>query len=195
MTTVQVVLYSAASGEIYPDGVQRIPASMFDNLALAAGKAKLLAEGEIRSSTHRVDLSVTPPAVVSYTPPLDMNSLRREAKSQVDWKAAKLRSWMGSHGYGQEMVYLAKEIEARACTTDPVPDPARYPLLAAEVGITADALEEVAAAVVVKADEWKAIAAEIEAVRLATKKLIDAASTATEIDAAVATATWPTPPA
>ncbi|WP_417459223.1 hypothetical protein [Kordiimonas sp.] len=187
----QLVFYDSATGSIPPDGVR----FMSDEAAAIAqppeGCDALAWEALVSPDTHMVDVTQTPAVVTPYTPPVDMNVKRREAKAHIDWKAAKLRSWVGSHGYGQEMVYLAKEIEARACATDPVPDPARYPLLAAEVGITGDALEEVAAAVVAKADEWKAIAAEIEAVRLATKQAIDAAPDHIAIDAAMAGASWP----
>ncbi len=191
----QLVFYDSTTGLIPPDGVRVMSDEAAAITQAPEGCGTVEWGGTVTPDTHKVDVNQTPAALVPYTPPVDMDALRREAKSAVDWKAAKLRSWVGSHGYGQEMVYLAKELEARACVSDAAPDPARYPLLAAEISITGADLMGVALAVVAKADEWKVLAASIEAVRLSTKQLIDAASTAAETDAAVATANWPTLPA
>ena len=38
---------------------------------------------------------------------------------------------------GQDMIYQTKEAEARAWIADPAPDLANYPLLSAEIGLTA----------------------------------------------------------
>lgn len=191
---IHMAIYDLATGLMPPDGVRTMTLAAYEAMKLQAGMGKILCSGDIRPDTHKVDISAEPHEPVPYAPPPDMDTLRREARSVVDWKAAKLRSWVGSHGYGQEMVYLAKELEARACVADAAPDPARYPLLAAEIGITGADLAGVAAAVVAKADEWKALAAGIEAVRLATKQTINDAQTPAAIDAAVAAANWPALP-
>ena len=75
---------------------------------------------------------------------------------------------------------------------DADPQPVAYPLLAAEVGITAPTLAEVGAAVRVMASDWIAAAAAIEAVRLRAKTAIAAAATPPAIRAAARVA-WPKP--
>lgn len=45
---------------------------------------------------------------------------------------------------GQDMLYMAKAEEARAWLADPDPDPAAYPLVMSEVGVTAETAWEVA---------------------------------------------------
>lgn len=45
---------------------------------------------------------------------------------------------------GQDMLYMAKAEEARSYLADPAPDPADYPLIMSEVGVTAPTAYEVA---------------------------------------------------
>ncbi|WP_262689777.1 hypothetical protein [Kordiimonas aestuarii] len=122
-------------------------------------------------------------------PPLD--PLRHSAKAAVDAHAARLRAEALTDGFGQEMLYLAKECEARACAFDAVPVVDAYPLLAAEVGITGDTLAEVAVAVIIRADESKAALAAIEAVRLSAKRQINEATDAEEITGILPMLVWP----
>ena len=88
--------------------------------------------------------------------PAPLGPYQQAAKARVDEAAASLRATMLTDVFGQEMLYLAKETEARACMADAIPDAANYPLLAAEVGITGATLADVAVAVTIKADEWRA---------------------------------------
>jgi hypothetical protein len=113
------------------------------------------------------------------------------AKAAVDAAAAGQRASRLTDGFGQEMLYLQKEAEARACAADAAPDTASYPLLAAEVGLTGATLAEVAVAVIIRADECRADMADIEAVRLSAKQQIDAASSTAEIETILAGLSWP----
>ena len=120
--------------------------------------------------------------------------VKRNAKQAIDQKAGKLRSLVASHGYGQEMTYLAKEAEARAWLADPLQDPTPFKLPCAEIGITGIDMLEVCTKIVAKSDEWRTLAAAIEAVRLGKKNEIDAATTVAEVEAIEATVAdaWPT---
>ena len=86
---------------------------------------------------------------------------------------------------GQSMIYLAKEAEARAWMADPTPDPAAYPLLSAELGITAPDGASLAQIWLNLATLWRSTAADLEALRLTTRAAIDAATTVEEVGAAV----------
>jgi len=87
---------------------------------------------------------------------------------------------------GQSMIYLAKEAEARAWMADPTPDPAAYPLLSAELGITAPDGASLAQIWLNLATLWRSTAADLEALRLSTRAAIDAATTVEEVGAAMA---------
>ena len=86
---------------------------------------------------------------------------------------------------GQQMIYMAKEAEARAYVSDPAPDMASYPLLSAEVGITAPDAWQLAQIWLAMADIWRSAAAQIEALRLSTAAAIEAAVTLQAVDAAM----------
>jgi len=71
---------------------------------------------------------------------------------------------------GQEMIYMAKDAEARAWLADPAPDMAAYSLLSAEVGITAPDAYQLAQLWVNLAALWRVAAARIEGERLSRIK-------------------------
>lgn len=83
---------------------------------------------------------------------------------------------------GQDMVYLAKESEALAWVAAEAPDIADYPLLAAEVGITAPNADQLAQLWLNMAALWRGAAADLEGLRLSTKAAIAAAQSVGEID-------------
>jgi hypothetical protein len=87
---------------------------------------------------------------------------------------------------GQDMVYLAKEAEARAWTSAVSPDLADYPLISAEVGITAPDADQLAQLWLNMAALWRSAAAGLEALRLSTQAAIEAAQSPAEITAALA---------
>jgi hypothetical protein len=87
---------------------------------------------------------------------------------------------------GQDMVYLAKEAEARAWVSEATPDIADYPLLSAEVGITAPDADQLAQLWLNMAALWRSTAAQLEALRLSAQAAIAAAESEAEIAAALA---------
>lgn len=82
---------------------------------------------------------------------------------------------------GQDMVYLAKETEARAWVGEVSPDLADYPLLSAEVGITAPDADQLAQLWLNMASLWRGAAAELEGLRLSTQAAIAAAGSEAEL--------------
>lgn len=70
---------------------------------------------------------------------------------------------------GQESIYLAKENEAIRYIADATPNLADYPLIASEIGITATTAYELAQIWLFMADQWRTIAAALEAIRLTAK--------------------------
>lgn len=118
---------------------------------------------------------------------IDLDMVRTAARNTLDTAVASLREKFVTPMAGQEMIYMAKADEAAAFASDNDPIAGNYPLLSAEVGITAPTLADVAAIVAGKAVAWKQIAAAIETVRLRGNKAIDAASTEEELDQAL----WP----
>ena len=119
-----------------------------------------------------------------------LDALKAAAVAEIDAQAEQQRQRYLTPGAGQALVYERKRAEAERMATDADPQPADYPLLAAEVGITAPTLAEVGAAVRALADQWTAAAAAIEATRLSAKAAIAAATTPPEVRAA-AHVTWP----
>jgi hypothetical protein len=94
------------------------------------------------------------------------------------------------------VVYQEKRREAEAAVAaldaaagEPV-DPERFPLLAAELGVSGLALHDLALAVLAKAQEWTAVAAAIEGTRLRAKRDIAAALAVEEIDTILDTLSW-----
>lgn len=85
---------------------------------------------------------------------------------------------------GQEMIYQAKEAEARAYLDDAAPDMDNYPLLEAEIGVTASSASELAALWIQMGKQWRDIAAVLECARLTAVNAIRAASDMDGIEAA-----------
>ncbi|WP_277022283.1 hypothetical protein [Paracoccus hibiscisoli] len=78
---------------------------------------------------------------------------------------------------GQEALYLMKEAEARAWVASANPDATHFPLIAAEVGITAPTAGEVAQVYLNLAGIYTAAAAQLETVRLGHIAQAEAAPT------------------
>lgn len=116
---------------------------------------------------------------------------RRDAKTAIDAAAEQQRLRVITPGAGQALVYQAKLEEARACVADAAPAETAYPLLAAEVGITAADLAAVAAAIIATAAQWHQAAAAIETVRLAAKRAVDSAADPAAVQAVLVAITWP----
>lgn len=127
---------------------------------------------------------------VKLAPLVDLDQVKATLIAQIDADAERARLAHITGGAGQAMSYLQKAAEAKACLADAEPDAAAYPLLAAEVGITAPTLGEVAAVVAAAHAAWTVIGAQIEALRLGAKAAIAAATDAATAEAA-AIIDWP----
>jgi len=104
--------------------------------------------------------------------------------------------WKGCGTRPRALVYQRKSDEARRyaaiVAASGEPDPADYPVLAADMGITAPDLAGVVAVMQGLDAAWAKVAAAIEALRLGAKAAVAAASNAEAIQAATAI-TWPVP--
>lgn len=136
------------------------------------------------------DSNGDPVAIARIT---DLNTLKVAALRAIDTQAENTRLQFITPGAGQSMVYQRKVQEAETLALDNNPDAAHYPLLTAEVGITGETLQEVAATVLAKRDQWLAVAALIERTRLLAKTDIQAADTAARIDTIISGIVWPQP--
>lgn len=114
---------------------------------------------------------------------VSLASLNAGLKARIDNAAEVERKKYITAGEGQALTYQRKAEEARACLAATDPTPADYPMLAAEIGITAEALTGVAQIVNAAHEAWIAIGAQIEAARLGAKSAINAATSAQEAQA------------
>lgn len=86
---------------------------------------------------------------------------------------------------GQDMIYLAKEAEAKAWVADAAPDLAAFPLLSAEVGITAPDADQLAQLWLNMATLWRIEAARLEALRMSVTAAVSAAGSVEEVELAM----------
>lgn len=120
-----------------------------------------------------------------------MSETSRAAILRVNETVGQIRRRYITTIPGQEMVYQAKEAEAKdyvALATAPaaLDD---FPLLAAEVGITAPTAYELAQLWLNMAAQWRGIAAQLETLRLGTIGAMEDAETRAEIETALASFT------
>lgn len=105
----------------------------------------------------------------------DLAAAKAAAIAQVNAWAGRERARYVTIAPAQEMIYLAKEVEALRYLADTDPDPADYPLIVAEVGVTAPDAYQIAQIWAYMAGLWRQVAAQIEAARLGTIAQIEAA--------------------
>lgn len=110
-----------------------------------------------------------------------MAAAKADALARLHGRLIILRSQLITDLPGQDMIYLAKESEARAWVADPSPDLAAYPLLAAEAGLTAPNADQLAQLWLNMAALWRAAAAQLEGLRMSMQAAIAAAPTAEEL--------------
>ncbi|WP_112312326.1 hypothetical protein [Pseudogemmobacter bohemicus] len=120
---------------------------------------------------------------------VSLEPLRVEARAVLTAFITTTRAGLITALPGQDMIYLAKEAEARAWIGATDPDIAAFPLLSAETGITAPDAGQLAQLWLNMADLWRAAAASLEALRLSTLAAIAAAQTPEDITAALAALT------
>ncbi|MDD1499632.1 hypothetical protein PVA19_14505 [Agrobacterium sp. CNPSo 3708] len=119
--------------------------------------------------------------------------LKARLKASIDDTAEAERRKYITQGAGQAMTYMRKADEASRYIAATNPDASGYPLLSAEVGITAPTMQEVAQVVHAAYSQWQIISAAIEAARLATKAAIESSETIEEAQAAANALSWPSP--
>lgn len=117
----------------------------------------------------------------------DLIPLRAQAIADVNTQAGNVRSRFITTIPGQEMIYLKKEQEAISyIAEDPAPtNLVNYPLLAAEIGVTASTAYELAQIWLNMASQWQAVAGMIETARLTAVYTIEVAQTESAIAAAM----------
>lgn len=130
---------------------------------------------------------------VAVEPVVDLDLVKASAMKAIDAQAEEARQRFITSGTGQAMVYQRKVQEAETLEFDQSPDPARYPLLSAEIGLTGDTLQMVGEAVLAQRDAWLAVAAVIENIRLSAKRDIKASETAKDVNRATVGWAWPHP--
>lgn len=145
-----------------------------DDLALQAREGETVEEG------HAEQIEV--PEV------LPLARVKARALSRINEVSGSMRAQYVTVIPGQEMIYLAKETEAARYLADPAPDLAEYPMLSAEVGLTAPTAYELAQLWVNMSDLWRGIAAQIETWRLGTIAQIETAADVATVDAIAAAA-------
>ena len=110
-------------------------------------------------------------------------ALKLRAIGQVNETIGKVRMRYITVIPGQDMLYKAKQEEAVECLAQGATSLASdYPLLAAEIGITAPTLLDVAQVVVNMAFIWKTIASNLEMLRMGVIQDIEEAVTRADIE-------------
>jgi hypothetical protein len=128
-----------------------------------------------------IDWTATVPAETRAA--MALAEAKAQARAEITARISAARSAMITTLPGQQMIYLAKEAEAARYIADPAPDLATYPLLAAEIGITAPDAWQLAQIWLGMANLWRQAAAGLEALRLGTAAAVEAAGTVGEVDA------------
>lgn len=109
--------------------------------------------------------------------------VKAETITRINDAAEKCRGKYITPGDGQTMTYLEKISQARACLAVQTPEAADYPMLVAEVGITAPTLVGVAEIVVAAYNQWLIIGSAIEATRRQANIAVEAAETRASVEA------------
>jgi len=112
-----------------------------------------------------------------------LEAMRATAVAQINAEAGTQRARHITVTTGQEGTYIEKAAEARAFASDPAPDPARYPYLAAEAGYTGQTIDDVATRVLATAAAWTTINAQIEGLRQRALRAAASASSPGDLDA------------
>lgn len=113
---------------------------------------------------------------------------RRSKLNYVNQTIGQIRSTFVTILPAQDMIYQQKEAEAIAYLNDPAsePDLNNYPFIAAEIGTTAPAANDVAQVYMNLAHQLRVVVAGLEQIRLSAIVAIETASDQVGIDLAVA---------
>ncbi|MEN9059991.1 hypothetical protein [Ponticoccus litoralis] len=144
---------------------------------------------EIDDTLHPLDVSAHCVVEGMLVPVENLVAARLDAVTAINEAVGAKRQNFITEIPGQQMIYQAKEAEARAYVAlDPEPanlEP--FPLISAEIGITAPTARELAQVWLHMGDMWRATAATLEGIRLTAIGAVGNAGSTAEIDLAVAT--------
>ena len=108
-----------------------------------------------------------------------LDTVRADAATEIDRVAEAVRLTHLTPGAGQSAVYLRKDQRAREAKAildgGGTLTPGDWPILDADVGITASDLPGVITVIIAQADAWETTAAQIETARLGGKAAVAAA--------------------
>ena len=121
----------------------------------------------------------------------EIDNLRTSANLAIDQGAEIARGVSTTEGAGQAMTYIRKAEAARLFVAGAELTEAQMSRLTDEAERTGATLEQAAAKIIEKADEWEARDAQIDSIRLAAKKAVAEATTGREIDRIVKKVVWP----
>lgn len=97
---------------------------------------------------------------------LHLNEAKQDRIFLINEKIGRVRQNFITSLPGQDMIYLRKEQEARAYLLDEDPIMTNYPMLSAEVGVTAETAYQIAQIWLYMSNSWQVIAAQLEGLRL-----------------------------
>lgn len=118
-------------------------------------------------------------------------SMKAAAQAAVSEDAESIRMRFITPGAGKALAYQEKAAQARAFLADVSPTQAKYPLIYAEVGITAENATAVATVIDGKYQQFRAIEAAIARVELGARKAIRDAAREEDVRAVLAGIAWP----
>lgn len=171
-----------------PDQAGFALATLPDDVRLAA---MFMGDGIEIPDEHAEAVTAAIAAVTANVSALSLAAVKNQMIGLVNAAAEKERLKYITSGQGQAMTYTEKRDQARAFLAAEDPDPADYPMIANEVGITAATAREVAEVIAGRYAAWKAIGEEIEKVRMIANKAIDDAADEAGAKAVAAGITWP----
>jgi hypothetical protein len=117
---------------------------------------------------------------------VSIDSTRREAISEINATVGSFRERFITTAPGQEMIYSAKEAEARSFILNQPEALEEYPFIAAEVGILAPTAWQVAQIWLYMGASWRSIAANLEGLRVAATSAVAAAQSVEDIQTILA---------
>jgi hypothetical protein len=158
-------------------------------LEASSPKTQYVSNGQVVDKPPRPSPShAFDPAAGAWVETRSLEAAREQATRSVNKAASTARSQYITVIPGQEMIYLAKEAEAVRYLSETPATLAGFPMLAAEVGITAPTAYELAQLWANMSALWRGIAAQIETARLGAIYQIETAPDAAAVDAIVAAA-------
>lgn len=144
---------------------------------------------EIDDTLHPLNISAHCVVEGALTAVENLATARLDAVTAINAAVGSKRQNFITEIPGQQMIYQAKEVEARAyAALDPEPEGLEdFPLIAAEIGITAPTAWELAQVWLNMGAMWRVTAATLEHIRLTAIAAVGNAGSAAEIEQVVAT--------